>query len=282
MKKEQAREARVKRTVELEQYYTCQDLALRCIRAVEAKFTLKSFSLVLEPSAGDGSFFLQLPESNRIGIDMDPRAEGIKQADFFLWEPPFFERNILTIGNPPFGRRGCLAMDFLNKSCQFSRVVAFILPRSFKKDTFINRINPSFHLVEEFDCDSFRSPEGDILCVKSVFQIWERRSELRNQIERSTSHEDFDLKHAHLSRITPAQHLELKRDYHFAIAQVGSNFKPKPLGEINAGSYWFVRMKRDGIFPIFERLDFSFLEGKNLSFTSLSKKDIIQAYCEAI
>jgi hypothetical protein len=273
---------RVKRTVDLEQFYTCRILAAKCLASVEKHFEIASFRVVLEPSAGDGAFFSILPESNRIGIDLDPMAQGIIEADFFHWEPPLFEDNILTIGNPPFGQRGSLAVEFVNRACQFSRVVAFILPRTFRKDTFFNRVDSRFHLVEQFDCDDFRTPSGEKVAVKSVFQIWERRNKKRPPISRDLTHEDFDLKHAHLSRISQEELLNLRVDFDFAIAQVGSNFVPKDVFEVTKGSYWYVKELKPGVREVFEKLDFGFLDGLNLSFKSLSKKDIIQAYNTAI
>jgi len=55
-------------------------------------------------------------------------------------------------------------------------------------------------------------------------------------------------------------------------------FRPRPVHEVVAGSHWFVKARRPGVLETFRRLDFSFLKGMNLSFTSLSKKDIVQAY----
>jgi hypothetical protein len=234
--------------------------------------------MILEPSAGDGAFFSLLPESNRVGMDLEPMAEGIEESDFFCWEPPLFEENILTIGNPPFGQRGKLAVEFINRACQFSRVVAFILPRTFRKDTFFNRVDPGFHMIEQFDCDEFRYPSGEKVVVKSVFQIWERRAGARKRIIRDLFHEDFELKHAHLSRISQEELLKLRSEYDFAIAQVGANFLPKDVLDVSKGSYWYVKEKKPGVRKLFEKLDFGFLDGLNLSFKSLSKKDIIQAY----
>lgn len=269
---------RVKRNVDLEQYFTCRQLAAKCLAAVENHFDLASFNMLLEPSAGDGAFYSLLPATIRHGIDLKPLADGIIKADFLKWEPPLSEENILTIGNPPFGQRASLAVEFMNRACQFSRVVAFILPRSFRKDTFFNRVHPMFHLVEQFDCDDFRTPDGEKIAVKSVFQIWERRNIKRPLITRDLSHGDFKLKHAHLSRVTEAELMKLRAHYDFAIAQVGSNFAPKEVAEVTKGSYWYIKALKPGVRELFEKLDFSFLDGLNLSFKSLSKKDIIQAY----
>ena len=274
---------RMKRTVELERFYTSRPLAARCMATVEARFPVASFDLVLEPSAGDGVFLELLPAKSRLGLDLHPGAHGIVRADFLSWTPPDPDADILTIGNPPFGQRGRLAVAFLNRSCQFSRVVAFILPRSFRKDTFLNRVDRRFHLVHQEDCDEFRRPPDDEpFRIKAVFQVWERRQQPRDLVQRPGDHGDFELRHAHLSRVTPEELARLRADFDFAIPQVGSVFLPRPVQEVVAGSHWFVKARRPGVLETFRRLDFSFLKGMNLSFTSLSKKDIVQAYEAAV
>jgi hypothetical protein len=57
---------------------------------------------------------------------------------------------------------------------------------------------------------------------------------------------------------------------------------PKDVFEVTKGSYWYVKELKPGVREVFEKLDFGFLDGLNLSFKSLSKKDIIQAYNTAI
>ena len=121
---------------------------------------IAGFSYILEPSAGSGAFIRALPTGRVKAIDVEPCGAGVERADFFRFEPPFFEPNILAIGNPPFGQRGALAMRFLERAMEFAAVVAFILPRSFKKHTFLNRVNPYFHLEGQFDCAEFELPDG--------------------------------------------------------------------------------------------------------------------------
>ena len=273
---------RRKRKVGLEPFYTSRPLAQRCVALVEARFPLGTFPLVLEPAAGDGAFLDLLPHATRLGLDLHPATTGILQADFLHWTPPpphdDANANVLTVGNPPFGQRGSMAIAFLNRACQFSRVVAFILPRSFRKDTFLNRIDRRFHLVHQEDCDAFRRPDNAPVRIKAVFQVWERRDQPRPLIERATHHDDFLLRHAHLSRVSPDELARLRSEFDFAIPQVGSVFRPRPAEAVTVGSHWFVKARRPWVHETFGRLDFSFLRGMNLSFTSLSKKDIIQAY----
>ena len=48
-----------------------------------------------------------------------------------------FQSNLHFIGNPPFGRQSSLAKKFIKHicSCDKTKTIAFILPKSFKKDS---------------------------------------------------------------------------------------------------------------------------------------------------
>lgn len=271
---------RKKRQVKLEQYFTTDTLVRKCLSALESHYPLSSFDLIVEPGAGDGAFLAALPTKKTVAMDIDPRHPSVVYGDFLSWSPPQVAKpqRILSIGNPPFGQRAALAVKFLERACGFSDVVAFILPRIFRKHTFRSRVNKQFHCVHEFDCGEFRLPDGSDFTVKCVFQVWERRAEPREDVQLDTKHPDFDLKHAHLSRITPAQFSELCKRYDFALPQVGTKFKPCDHTKLTAGSHWFVRANCKGVRDVFERLDFKFLANTNTTFTSLSKKDIILAY----
>ena len=267
-----------KRTVVHEQIYTTPTLAARCMERLRDRVDLTSFDLLLEPCAGAGAFFDLLPADRRIGIDIDPRSRGIERADFRTWEPPSAGGRILTVGNPPFGQRGALAVEFLNRACAFSEVVAFILPRSFQKYTFQDRVHPSFHLVDAMECDEFVDPTDQPVTVNTVFQIWERQPTLRPAAAPAGSHPDFDMCHRHLSRTTPDDLARIRQEFAFSIPQVGSTFAPLDPAQLTRGSHWFIKPKTPGVRERFERLDFGFLEGMNTAHRSLSKRDIVRAY----
>jgi hypothetical protein len=224
-----------------------------------------------------------LPPGVRVvAIDIEPMDISVQKQDFFRYEPPCFERDILVVGNPPFGQRGALAIRFLNRAMEYASMVAFILPRSFRKHTFLNRVDQQFHLVDQFDCSDFVLPGGEAVEVKCVFQIWQRAAVSRPRIELPATHVDFEMKHFHLSRTTTEEREHAARNFDFAIAQVGSNFRPRCPADVDSGSYWFIKAKRPEVEAVFRRLDFSFLDGQNTAHKSLSKRDIIKAYCEAL
>jgi len=266
----------VKRTVENEAYFTSAAVARQCVDFMRQSFPLDAFDLVIEPSAGDGVFLRLLPEGKRIGVDIAPQSAEIVEADFLEWLPTT-EGRALTIGNPPFGARASLAVKFIEHAAEFSDVIAFILPMSFNKYTFTNRVPLNFHLVDSINISEEFLLDGQNVPINTVFQIWEKREELRTKEIGARTHPDFEMRHAHMSRVTPHELQEL-HTYDFAIAQVGNNFAPRDPFGIVKGSYWFIKAIAPQVKERFERLDFTFLDGMNLAHKSLSKADIIAAY----
>ena len=85
----------------------------------------------IEPSAGDGSFIDALPANKTIAMDIEPRRPSIIQQDYLQWKPPQQPpqtKRYTVFGNPPFGLRGHLALQFINHSYEFAEYVCFILP----------------------------------------------------------------------------------------------------------------------------------------------------------
>tara|TARA_Y100000593_G_scaffold49944_1_gene94147 strand:- start:227 stop:1057 length:831 start_codon:yes stop_codon:yes gene_type:complete len=236
------------------------------------------FDNFVEPSAGRGAFLSAMPPNKRIGIDIDMASWGygkicqeIEIQNFFDFIWP--EGRTITIGNPPFGRRGKLAMKFLNISAENSDVVAFILPAIFSKFTFINRVHPYFHLIHETPVTEFE----DNVKVKCVFQIWERRAHKRERIVRQSSCDEFTMTHRHISRTTPEELEQLKQDSTVAIQQIGG--RVIPLEEIKRGSIWFIK---GGDPEAFKRIDYSHLHKHHLGAISLTKADIVEGYLNTI
>lgn len=172
----------------LDKFYTKPDIAQKCI----AQIDWSNWDLVIEPSAGNGSFFKQIPVSQKVGLDIKPDDESITVCDFFDYSPPSDKTNILVIGNPPFGKVSSLAVKFFNHAAQWSKCIAFIIPRTFRRVSIQNKLNLQFHLVHDEDIPmkpcSFEPP----MSVKCCFQIWERRDIPRNIIKLPTTHKDWN------------------------------------------------------------------------------------------
>lgn len=171
----------------LDKFYTKPHVAQKCMERID----WSRWDFVVEPSAGNGSFFKQIPVIEKIGLDIKPDDESITTCDFFNYKPPSDKTNILVIGNPPFGKVSSLAIKFFNHAAQWSNCIAFIIPRTFRRISVQNKLNLNFHLLLDEDIPmkpcSFEPP----MSVKCCFQIWERRDTPRSVIKLPTVHDDW-------------------------------------------------------------------------------------------
>jgi len=176
----------------LDKFYTIPSISEKCLASIGSCYKWSDWGLVIEPSAGNGSFLTRIPTSKRLGIDISPEHEDIIKQDFLTYSPPSNIGKILVVGNPPFGRVSSLAIKFFNHASKWADVIAFIIPRTFRRVSVHNKLNSNFHLVfdEEIPMEPFSfSPP---MMVKCCFQIWEKLETKRTIIELSTSHKDWE------------------------------------------------------------------------------------------
>ena len=165
----------------LDQFYTDPAYAQQFLTTIAQTVNLDQFDHVLEPSAGTGSFYNLLDNDRRIGLDLEPKAQGIVKTDFFDWTPP--AGKIITIGNPPFGKNAALAVKFFNRAAEFSDVIAFVIPKTFRKASIINRLNANFHMIhDETVPDHSFIFNGASYNVPCAGQIWQRKATPREKI----------------------------------------------------------------------------------------------------
>lgn len=162
-----------------DQFFTPKDVATKCWETFKhnVKVNIKEYTFI-EPSAGDGSFLHILPK-NSIGLDIEPRSNGIQQQDYLTWKPDDTSKKYIVIGNPPFGLRGHLALNFINHSYDFADYVCFILPQLFESDgkgSPRKRVKGYNLIYSEGLSAMFYSPENQEVKVNGVFQIWSKYS----------------------------------------------------------------------------------------------------------
>jgi predicted RNA methylase len=179
---------------ELDQFYTNPKIAKRLL--IKTKQIIKEKNIYwIEPSAGTGSFSDLLKKENLLAIDIDPKQKDILKKNFLLdkieeiEEIQKTENKIITIGNPPFGKKSSIAIKFFNKSAEISEYICFILPKTFKKESIVNQLNEKMHKIyeEEIEKNSFIYKEKTY-DVKCVFQIWkkEKTKRKKNKIKKET------------------------------------------------------------------------------------------------
>jgi len=158
-------------------FFTKPEIAKRLIDETH----IERFKLVIEPSAGDGSFSRQI-DGYQWALDIDPKHPSITKCDFlkFQYNGEIDRKDILCIGNPPFGPNGSLALAFIKKCAEIADTIAFILPLSYKKESMQARIPENYHLAKQIDLPLENALlDGKPQEVPVVFQIWERKWYLR-------------------------------------------------------------------------------------------------------
>jgi hypothetical protein len=204
----------------LDKFYTNDDIAIECYRKLQEYINISDFNTILEPSAGKGAFFKLLPENTRIGIDLDPQYDGIEQMDFFDFTS-FESTKYLVIGNPPFGKISSLAVKFFNRSAEFADIIAFIVPRTFKRVSIQNKLNQQFHLIYNEDLPMTPCCFSPKMSAKCCYQIWKKENIQRELVVYDKIHPDFKfIKHGPKdsnNQPTPPENCD------FAIKAYGSN-----------------------------------------------------------
>lgn len=162
---------------EKDQFFTSEENVTTCLTHLQT--TLLDYDInvedyvFVEPAAGAGAFVKKLP-SNTIAMDIEPMSSNIMPADFLLWRPSV-ARPYITIGNPPFGLRGQLALKFINHAAEFSDFIGFILPPLFDSDgkgTPKLRVKNAKLLSTIPIGSNYFYPNNTPVKINTIFQIW--------------------------------------------------------------------------------------------------------------
>lgn len=170
-----------------DKHYTNSNISELLVSCIDEK----EFDCIIEPAAGDGSIINKLNHDNIIAYDIMPDNNNIIKQDYLKLDTKNFYGNILTIGNPPFGYRAQLAIEFFNKASEYSDVISFILPKSFRKTYIQNQLNIYFHLEKDIDIpiNSFYTGTKVRCCI----QVWRKKSYKRKKILLDNNSEDFSV-----------------------------------------------------------------------------------------
>lgn len=168
----------------IDKYYTNSITVIKCLTLFKDEIKINDDDIIIEPSAGNGSFINGINELNGIHkfYDIEPENELIIKQDFLKLDLDN-SKTYHIIGNPPFGRQASMAIKFIKKAATFAKSISFILPKSFKKDSMKNKIPYDYHLIKEVDLDEDSFVLNDkSYNVPCIFQIWLKRDIKREKI----------------------------------------------------------------------------------------------------
>jgi len=104
----------------IDKYYTKDIVVELCLNIVKKYIQINPDELIIEPSAGNGSFITGIKSitSNFKFYDLEPDNDEIIKQDYLLYDYEIIKETfskIHIIGNPPFGRQSSLAIKFIKK-----------------------------------------------------------------------------------------------------------------------------------------------------------------------
>ena len=137
----------------IDKFYTKSNIAEKCVKEFNNLVKLNKNDLIIEPSAGNGSFIEPIKNlgTKYLFYDIKPENKEVQKKDFLKVLIPKVNGKIHTIGNPPFGRQSNLARKFILKASEYSETISFILPKSFKKPSMKKIFPINYHLIYQMD-----------------------------------------------------------------------------------------------------------------------------------
>ena len=173
-----------------EQYYTPEPLAQELVATAVKLIPNFAARTIIEPAGGTGSF-LEAAEAagakTFLSFDIEPKHPRVEAADFLQLPESLLAvagSDAVTISNPPFGRNNSLSIPFFNRAANHSEYICFIVPRSWRKWSVINRLDRRFHLIFDQDLKiDYVDEAGGLLSKQSrlatCFQVWQRKAASR-------------------------------------------------------------------------------------------------------
>jgi len=142
-----------------------------------------------------------------------------------------------------------LSIPFFNKAALHSEVIAFIVPRSWRKWSVLNRLNPNFHLIHDQDLAiDYVDEKGEMIWQKArlntCFQIWQKKDQPREIIKIA----DYGL----VSKADPADADVAITVFGYGCGKVRTSFEAKPNSTV-----MFLKLHDERVLDALTKVDFS-------------------------
>ena len=296
----------------LDQFYTKPGVAKKCWQTLKDLlphlFSKEDQSLIdyIEPSAGCCDFFDLLPKDRRVGIDIDPKAErNLIKADFLTYQDPsIYREKTVVVGNPPFGHKSSLAIEFFNQAATLADTIAFIVPVQWRKYSVHKQLTLDFDLISQTELPPssfYILPSQSSLkqlalysgkltaglvkdyLVNTEFQVWTRlKHNLVNKRLLSSPpihHVDFDMWQYNATKQAESVFENL---FDFAVLRQGyGDFNQKIVDKRDCSlkKQWILfKAKSSKALQILNKIDFVKLSQNNTVVPGFGKADVILEY----
>lgn len=281
---------------DLDQFYTNPSVATTCTtgmkKVLEGYYDFCDVQF-FEPSAGTGNFIEAInntfgDKQEVIATDIEPKHPQVKKMDFLTSSKQGLglkdTKSVITIGNPPFGKKSALALAFFKEASLYSDTIAFIVPLQFRKWSVQSKIHKNFKLILDIklDKDSFIF-ENKKYDVNTCFQVWTRletkHADLRLKQKPAVAHPDFKMWQYNN---TEEALKVFKEEFDFAVPRQGYydfSIRETDPDRCEKNKQWILfKAKSKEIYDRLYSLNFDILAQKNTSVPGFGKADVVEEY----
>ena len=158
-----------------------------------------------------------------------------------------------------------MAIKFIKKSCEFSKSISFILPRSFKKDSLKKYFTLNYHLIFEIDL-----PENSFLInneetnTPCILQIW-----IKKMYEREIPEKFIPINYKFVKK-------EDNPDISFRRVGVNAGKIDTNINEKSIQSHYFIKLKNINNIEQLSKIHFDF--NNTVGPKSISKQELIKEF----
>ncbi len=277
------RSAECERATLLSKYYTRPEVAQECTMLFDQY--IGPDTLIIEPSAGAGAF-LDVAHGPILGYDVAPDHPRVAARDFIRdgLSPALADLDdIALLGNPPFGRRSSLAIEFVNRGLQQAGTVGFILPASFRRWDTQRKINRRARLVLDHALpDEAFSFIGRPYSLRSTFQVWTVRDEfpdLRLREAPAVSHPDFQITEYCPQSPSALRHLDGPWDFAVRFSGSCDYRRVYAAAQCDPRCQWMMfNAKDEAALLRLLRIDFTALSRSRSIIPGFSRSDVVACY----
>ena len=164
-----------------------------------------------------------------------------------------------------------MAVKFFNKAAEFSDAIAFILPKTFKKDSIQNRLDANFHLIyEEIVPENSFLFDGEIYDVWCCAQIWLKKPQKREKTK------IFNFK-----MVSSWFEIVDKHDADFCIQRVGARaglIRTQNITEYSDQSHFFIKQKTPMVLELFQKINFNLVKYNTVGNPSISPNELVREW----
>lgn len=251
-----------------EQYYTPRETARSVMERVLTHVEDFQKRAFLEPAAGTGTF-LEAAKifgfASIVAFDSEPKHPEIQKQSFL--EADLSLSGAVCITNPPFGRNNSLSIPFFNLAAIYCDVIAFIVPRSWRKWTIINKLNREFRLVDDWNLqvdylDEHGKESHGAGNLRTCVQVWKRDSQALRRLVKIPDH-------GLIVKTTPA-----KADVSFTLFGYGCGTVKQKFSRVSNTTQAFFKLHHSDALKALQSVDYSLFYQHTAYVQALSMQEI--------